>query len=102
MRHILVDHARTRRRLKRGGGAESVPFDQSFIAFEERAHDLVALDEALSKLESRRPAPDGHHRIALLRRTDDATGGGDAGHQRAAYEDWRLARAWLLREMEPA
>lgn len=51
MRRILVDHARTRKRHKRGGGAEHVPIDDApepVVA--ESEVDLVALDEALVKL----------------------------------------------------
>src|SRR5262249_37355313 len=50
MRRILVDHARTRGRLKRGGDRERTPLDGVVAALEERAEDLVALDEALLRL----------------------------------------------------
>jgi len=50
MRRILVDHARSRRAAKRGGGRHRTEFDDAFAVFEERAIDLVALDELLSEL----------------------------------------------------
>ena len=50
MRHILVDHARDRQSLKRGGGALKVSLDQALIVSEDRDEDLVALDEALVRL----------------------------------------------------
>ncbi len=50
MRSILINHARDRKRIKRGGGAARIPLDDAHAAFEERAIDLVALDEALDKL----------------------------------------------------
>jgi RNA polymerase sigma factor (TIGR02999 family) len=52
MRRILVDHARTRRRVKRGGGSPKVSFDEAAIVCREPTTDLLALHEALEKLES--------------------------------------------------
>lgn len=52
MRRILVDYAKTRHREKRGGAGENLPLDEArFIAFKEKSIDLVALDEALTRLE---------------------------------------------------
>jgi len=50
MRRILVDHARSRQYAKRGGGARKVSLDEATIVSEERAADLVALDDALASL----------------------------------------------------
>lgn len=50
MRRILVDHARGRKYLKRGGGAQRISFDEALVVSRERGSDLVALDEALDKL----------------------------------------------------
>lgn len=50
MRTVLVDHARARGRVKRVPPGERVPIDELHVAYEERAVDLLALDEALSKL----------------------------------------------------
>src|SRR6476646_7745126 len=52
MRRILVDHARGRKYEKRGGGAQQIVFDEALVVSPERGADLVALDEALSKLTS--------------------------------------------------
>ena len=52
MRHILVDHARTRRYLKRGGVAQRVPFDDAMVVPSKLGTDLIAVDEALNKLMS--------------------------------------------------
>ena len=52
MRRILVDHARNRQYAKRGGGAQKITFDEALVISPERGGDLVALDEALSKLTS--------------------------------------------------
>src|SRR6185436_13092073 len=50
MRRILVDHARARQYQKRGGGAQQVSFDEALEVSDERAAEVVALDEALSEL----------------------------------------------------
>src|SRR5438128_12618776 len=50
MRHILVDHARSRQYLKRGGGAQRVSLDKALTVCVDRDEDLVALDEALVRL----------------------------------------------------
>jgi RNA polymerase sigma-70 factor (ECF subfamily) len=50
MRHILVDYARARNTGRRGGGLERVALDEAAIISDERASELVALDEALSEL----------------------------------------------------
>src|SRR5262249_15885360 len=50
MRHILVDHARNYRYAKRGGGVRNVPLDEALMFNNERARELVALDDAMKKL----------------------------------------------------
>ncbi len=51
MRQILVDHARRRGSLKRGGMVDKTALDEGKVSVEERAQELVALDEALGSLE---------------------------------------------------
>ena len=70
MRRIMVDHARERHALKRGGGAIRVTLDETALVTEKRSEELLALDEALEKLAEfdRRRCRD--RRNALLRRTD--------------------------------
>jgi RNA polymerase sigma-70 factor, ECF subfamily len=53
MRQILIDHARSRGRVKRGGGAMRIELDDVAEMSEERAEDLLALDAALTKLAER-------------------------------------------------
>ena len=50
MRRILVDFARSRQYLKRGGGAQKVSFDEGLVVSKEQGQDLVALDDALKAL----------------------------------------------------
>src|SRR5262249_31051314 len=50
MRRILVDHARSHKYAKRGGGAQKAPLDEAVMVTQERAAELVALDDALTEL----------------------------------------------------
>jgi hypothetical protein len=49
MRHILIDHARGRHYAKRGAGARKISLDDTAMLSDERAADLVALDDALNR-----------------------------------------------------
>lgn len=100
MRRILVDFARSRNYEKRGGGAQQVSLDESMIVSEDRDGDLVALDNALTGL-----AVVDHRksRVVELRFFGGLTEQEAAEVLKVSAEtvrrDWRLARAWLLREM---
>jgi RNA polymerase sigma factor (TIGR02999 family) len=50
MRRVLIDHARSYQYAKRGAGAEKIPLDEVAVVNQERASELVALDEALVSL----------------------------------------------------
>lgn len=53
MKRILIDHAKARHREKRGGAAENLPLDEArFVISSEKSVDLIALDEALTRLAS--------------------------------------------------
>jgi len=99
MRQILVDHARSRGYLKRGGGKAHVTFDEG-MACGEPAWDLVRLDDALTALAAR----DGRKsRVVELRffgglSAEETALVLDVSSQ-TVLRDWRLAKAWLLREM---
>ncbi|HLL75593.1 MAG TPA: sigma-70 family RNA polymerase sigma factor [Pyrinomonadaceae bacterium] len=101
MRRILIDHARKQTYAKRGGGALKVALDDAPALTDERAAELVALDEALAglaKLDERKA------RVVELRYF------GGLGVEEVAEvlgvsvdtvtRDWRRARAWLRRELE--
>jgi RNA polymerase sigma factor (TIGR02999 family) len=100
MRRVLVDHARRRDADKRGGGAERMTFSEGVGLVEDRVIDVIALDEALRVVEARNPR---RARVAELRifaglQIDEiATALGITA--RAAKEDWRMARAWIGREL---
>lgn len=96
MRRILVDHARARRRKKRGGDAVRVTLDEALMVFEHRVPDVEALDEALTELAEIDPRK---ARVVELRFFAGASMEDAAGSlgvtTRTAERDWRFARAWL-------
>lgn len=101
MRRILVDHARTRHRDKRGGAASDLPLDEAFqIGAPQKSVDLVALDEALQRLEQldKRQA-----RIVELRYfsglTNDETAEVLGISNATVRNDWSMAKAWLYEQL---
>ena len=100
MRHILVEFARRRISTKRGGDVERVSLDESMVVYGERGPDLVALDDALQALA----AIDARSsRVVELRFFGGLSAEETATVLRVSPEtvkrDWKLAKAWLLREM---
>src|SRR5215212_11390516 len=97
MRRIMVDHARQRQALKRGGGALRVTLDESAHAVEERAVELLALDEALEKLAvfDKRKAD-----VVEMRYfgglTMEEIAEVQKVHVSTVMRDWQAARAWLF------
>jgi RNA polymerase sigma factor (TIGR02999 family) len=100
MRHVLVDHARSRDRLKRGGGALKVALDEAVDVADEEAAELVALDDALRSLAA---FDERKARVVELRYFGGLTTEEAAevlGVSPATVErDWSAARAWLMREL---
>jgi RNA polymerase sigma factor (TIGR02999 family) len=100
MRRILVDWARSKKYQKRGGGALKVTFDEALPVATEKGQDLIALDgalQALAKFDERKS------KVIELRFF-----GGLSVEETAmvlsvsvdtVMRDWKLAKAWLLREM---
>jgi RNA polymerase sigma factor (TIGR02999 family) len=101
MRRILVDHARRRDYLKRGGGALKVSLDAAAVVGEERAAELVALDDALHELAKFDPRKS---QIVELRyfgglsveETADVIGVSPV----TVMRDWRASKGWLLKAMQ--
>ena len=101
MRQILVQRARSRRALKRGGRPEQVTLDERLLADSGQSIDVLALDEALTRLAALDP---GQARIVELRyfggmtveETADAVGVSPATVKR----EWAVARAWLKRALD--
>ena len=100
MRRILVERARRSRRLKHGGDRKRIDLDAADIAADESAHDLVALDEALTRLQT---MDDRKAQIIMLRYFAGLSIEDTAqalGLSRTTVKDeWSFARAWLYREL---
>ena len=101
MRRVLVDHARARGYRKRGGGAQHVTLDETMLTSPAPAVELLALDRALEVLAAVDPRKG---RVIELRFF-----GGLSVEETAEVlhvstdtvkRDWRLAKLWLLRELE--
>ena len=103
MRRILVDHAKSKHREKRGGDAVKLSLDDAINISRERAADLIALDDALDELmfiDGRKS------RVVELRYfgglTEEEIGAALKISPRTARRDWHFAKAWLLRELNHA
>ncbi|MFN0179901.1 MAG: sigma-70 family RNA polymerase sigma factor [Gemmatimonadales bacterium] len=102
MRRILIDHARSRKRIKRGAGQIAVPLEEiESLMTDDAADELVALDDALDRLAKANP------RAALVveRRffgglTLEETAAGLDVSLKTVQRDWLLARAWLRKEID--
>ncbi|HVF68126.1 MAG TPA: sigma-70 family RNA polymerase sigma factor [Pyrinomonadaceae bacterium] len=101
MRRILIDHARRRRYDKRGGGARPLPLDEAAHITDERADELVALDDALKHLQE---VDERKARVVELRYFGGLSVEEVAEVLKVSPDtvgrEWRRARAFLLREME--
>jgi RNA polymerase sigma factor (TIGR02999 family) len=100
MRRILVDYARARQYAKRGGGAQQVALDEAMVVSDERAADVVALDEALISLAEFDPRKS---RMVELRffggLSIEETAEVLALSPGTVMREWTLAKAWLQREI---
>ena len=100
MRRILVENARRRGRLKRGGGLRRLDMDRLELTVQDPPDELIALDEALTRLAAEHPEK---ARLVNLRYFGGLT------HEEAAQalgiststadRHWAFARAWLYRQM---
>ena len=100
MRRILVDFARNRRSQKRGGAARAVPLEESVVALPQRSADVIALDEALEKLAV---FDERKSQIVELRFFGGLTAEETADMlkitPKTVYNEFELAKMWLLREL---
>jgi RNA polymerase sigma factor (TIGR02999 family) len=100
MRRILVDRARSRGSLKRGGARAPVSLDDVDLAIDERADLLVALDEALDRLRDLDPR---QARVVECRffggMTEEETAEATGASARTVTRTWAKAKSWLYREL---
>ncbi len=100
MRRILVDYARARQAAKRGGGVRAVPLEEALVISPERDNDILAVDEALNRLSTVDPR---RARVVEMRffgglSVEETAAALDISTE-SVMRDWRLARAWLAREL---
>jgi RNA polymerase sigma factor (TIGR02999 family) len=100
MRRILVERARARRTLKRGSGGPAVTFDEGLLIGPAAGPDLVALDDALKDLTAIDPR---RSQVVELRFFGGLTVKETAELLHVSpvtvMNDWKFAKAWLLREL---
>jgi RNA polymerase sigma factor (TIGR02999 family) len=100
MRRILTDQARARQSHKRGDGAQAVVLDEALVVSPQPTADLVALDDALNQL-----AKVDHRKsqVVVMRFFGGLSVEETAEVLKVSTEtvarDWRLAKAWLMREL---
>lgn len=96
MREILIEQARRKGSQKHGGGARRIEMSEGMALIEPPADDLLALDEAIGRLQAERP-----HlaEVVLLRYytglSVEETAGVVGRSVSTVTRDWRFARAWL-------
>jgi len=100
MRRILVDHARSHARMRRGGGRHKISLDEVAVVSDERAAELIALDEALQSLAK----VDARRSQVVELRFFGGLSNPEIGEvlkiaPNTVMRDWNMARAWLYREM---
>ena len=102
MRQILIDHARTRDYEKRGGGARKISLEEAAILSNERAGELVALDEALTELAA---IDERQSQIVEMRYFGGLTLAETAEFLKISSDtvtrDWNMSKAWLYRRLNP-
>jgi len=100
MRHILVDHARSRNYAKRGGGVPNLPLVETHALTNQRAAQLIALDDALTDLAALDPRKSQIVELRFfgglsLEETAEVMKSSPSTIQR----EWRAAKAWLHHTM---
>jgi RNA polymerase sigma factor (TIGR02999 family) len=102
MRSILVDFARSRAALKRGGGSRRITLDENAHAGRHASDEVIAVHEALDRLA--RVDPQGS-RVVELRffggLTAEETANVMGVAESTVYRAWEHARSWLFREIAP-
>lgn len=101
MRRVLVDHARTRGYRKRGGDLQRVSLDEAMVVSRDLDVNLLALDRALDRLAEADPRK---VRVIEMRffggLTVEETAEALQVSTDTVKRDWRLAKLWLLRDLE--
>ncbi len=100
MRRVLVDAARARGARKRGSAEPPVSLDDALLAAPERSASLVALDDALTALADVDPRKSQVVELRYFAGLSVAETAAVVGvSPETVQRDWRVAKAWLLREL---
>ncbi|MFC1795055.1 ECF-type sigma factor [Planctomycetota bacterium] len=100
MRRILIDNARRKQRLKRGGGQEKLGLEDAEITIEAPSGDIVALDEALAKLASTDKEKADLVKLRYFAGLTLEQAADILGLSKSmAKRHWTYARAWLYRQI---
>lgn len=100
MRHLLVSYAERQSAQKRGGGTPDLPLDEALLVPEERAEELLALEEALRRLEAVDPRAAEVVECRFFAGLDaEETADALGISRRTVTRDWGAARAWLYGEL---
>lgn len=100
MRQILTDYARTRMRLKRGGGIHEASLDSNLLVFSEPRIDVLALNDALTRLAA---LDERKSKVVELRffggLTAEEASEALGVSVETVHRDWKVAKVWLVREL---
>lgn len=100
MRRILIDHARASRARKRGGGWDAVSLNEAVLPSPERSSELLALDEALTRLAGLDARQAKIVEMRFFAGMSEEEAGESLGiSARTVKRDWRIAKAWLFKEL---
>ena len=100
MRRILVDHARGKNRIKRGGDRRRISLDEQLTVSPNRDEDVLDLDEALKKMAEKHGRAAEIVELRFFGGLTVAEAAEVVGvSERTARNDWEFARAWLRREL---
>ena len=101
MRRTLIDHAKAKRRQKRGGAVKKVPLNVADLAHQDDPENILALDDAIRRLEEQNPEA---AKIVQLRfyagLSIDDTAAAMELSPRTVDRRWKFARAWLFKELD--
>jgi RNA polymerase sigma factor (TIGR02999 family) len=101
MRHILINRARDKGRRKHGGGLRRVDLDRAELGYETDSLDLIALDEAMTRLAAEEPDCARLVKLRFFAGLTQAEAAEALGvTRRTADRYWAYARAWLLHALE--
>ena len=105
MRRILIERGRQRKQLKRGGGTETprlrIPLSAVDVAVEDDGDEILALDEAISRLEKEEPDVAKVVRLRFFAGLSVEETAQVLGiSPRSVNREWTYARAWLFRQLD--